>query len=103
MHRAVAGCAAAVAAVAALGAFGVAGASAEVCAPPHVSGFTFTALHANGIACHQAQHDAVVTMRTNRGPEGWTCSQRISGRSVSFSCHSTHGTGHSYSFSYHVH
>jgi hypothetical protein len=87
--------------------FGVAGlaapAHAEVCAPPHVSGFTFTTLQANGIPCHEAQHFAVHTMRTNHGPEGWSCSQRISGRNVSFTCHAPHGTGHSYHFAYHVH
>jgi hypothetical protein len=87
--------------------FGVAGlaapAHAEACQPPHVSGFTFTGLQANGIPCHEAQNFAVHTTRTGRGPDGWSCSQRISGRHVSTSCHATNGSGHSYHFGYHVH
>jgi hypothetical protein len=78
-------------------------AHAESCAPPHVSGFTFTGLHANGIPCHEAQNHAVHTLRTSHGPAGWTCSQRISGRNVSYSCHGPAGSGKSYHFGYHVH
>lgn len=77
-------------------------AHAETCDPPRVSGFTFTSLSAHGIPCHEAQSHAVHTMR-HGAPAGWTCSHRISGRSVSFSCHATNGSGHTYHFAYHVH
>jgi hypothetical protein len=86
--------------------FGVAGlatpAHAEACQPPHVSGFTFTSLTANGIACHEAHQLAVHTMR-HGAPSGWSCTHRISGRHVSYSCHATNGTGHNYHFGYQVH
>lgn len=76
-------------------------AHAETCEVPRVSGFNFSGLTAHGISCHEAQTHAVHTLR-HGAPAGWTCSHRIAGRSVSFSCHRTHDASHSDHFSYHV-
>ena len=68
-----------------------AAASSNHCSLPRVDGFTWSSLHESGIGCDAARTLGVRYLRHGR-LEGWSCSHRIHGRFVQFTCY--HASNH---------
>ncbi|MFL5844224.1 MAG: hypothetical protein ACJ762_05980 [Solirubrobacteraceae bacterium] len=79
-----------------------AAASSAHCSVPLTNGFSWSSLHETGIGCEAARTLAQHYQR-NGHLEHWTCSHRVSGRSVSFSCRHTLQTHQTVAGSWHVH
>jgi hypothetical protein len=56
------------------------------CTPPKVSGVDVTTLRENGIGCDRARSLLADVIRHDI-PAKWSCSERVSGRSVNALCH----------------
>jgi hypothetical protein len=72
------------------------------CNPPHVSGFTITTLRENGIGCDHAREQLVHVIQRGT-PSGWSCSHRVSGRSVNLLCHVVALPTHHFTATWYVH
>jgi hypothetical protein len=68
-----------------------AGASSNHCTPPHDTAVVWQSLHESGLGCHSARELGLAVRKHGR-ITGWSCSHRVSGRYVSFSCF--HQTNH---------
>ena len=72
------------------------------CNPPQVSGFTITSLRENAIGCDHARMQLVHVIHHGT-PAQWSCSHRVSGRSVNLSCHVTERPTYNFSATWYVH
>lgn len=72
------------------------------CEPPKVSGRDVTSLRENGIGCDHAREQLAYVIRHGT-PAKWSCSERVSGRAVTLSCHIIQHPTHFFSATWFVH
>ena len=77
------------------------GTAYQTCTPPRISGTTFQSFSAVGIDCAKATEGLNSVYKTNKWA-GWTCRQRVSGRSVSTTCTNDSNSGQSFSSTWSV-